>query len=186
MTSDAHRSGTERCAEVLQKIRGEHLHLETLPQQIHVLLEQDGDGTGLLAGGTAGHPDADHGASVLAGKKSWDDLFLQRRERLRVAEETGNADQQIAKEGLHFGRGLLQVADVLTQPFDLVDGHTPLDAAADGVLLVLRKVVAGLGARLVGDGVLEDDEDDGLLAEIEGLIDRFGEDVLAENLLRYE
>ena len=47
-------------------------------------------------------------------------------------------------------------------------------------------IVGGLGARLVGDGVLEDDEDDGLLAEIEGLIDRFGEDVLAENLLRYE
>ena len=55
--------------------------------------------------------------------------------------------KQIAKEGLHFGRGLLQVADVLTQPFDLVDGHAPLDAAADGVLLVLRKVVAGLGAQ---------------------------------------
>jgi hypothetical protein len=47
-------------------------------------------------------------------------------------------------------------------------------------------VVGGLGARLVGDGVLEEDEDDGLLAEIEGLIERFGEDKLAEDLLRYE
>ncbi|MHB1215241.1 MAG: hypothetical protein ACYCY9_09660 [Thiobacillus sp.] len=44
----------------------------------------------------------------------------------------------------------------------------------------------GLGARLVGDGVLEDDEDDTLLSEIDALIEQFGEDTLAEALLRYE
>jgi len=44
----------------------------------------------------------------------------------------------------------------------------------------------GLGARLVGDGVLEDDEDDTLLSEIDALIEHLGEDTLAEELLRYE
>ena len=47
-------------------------------------------------------------------------------------------------------------------------------------------LIAGLGARLVGDGVLEDDEDDTLLSEIEALIEQFGADTLAEEFLRYE
>ncbi|OGU24458.1 MAG: hypothetical protein A2580_11265 [Hydrogenophilales bacterium RIFOXYD1_FULL_62_11] len=47
-------------------------------------------------------------------------------------------------------------------------------------------LLAGLGARLVGDGVMEDDEDDSLLAEIDALIEQFGADSLAEELIRYE
>lgn len=47
-------------------------------------------------------------------------------------------------------------------------------------------LLAGLGARLVGGGALEDDEDDTLLPEIESLIERFGADMLAEEFLRYE
>jgi hypothetical protein len=51
---------------------------------------------------------------------------------------------------------------------------------------VREAVVAGLGARLVGDGVLDEDEDDALLAEIDSLIELHGPDKLAEELLRYE
>lgn len=47
-------------------------------------------------------------------------------------------------------------------------------------------IIAGLGARLVGDGVMEDDEDDTLQSEIEALIEQFGADTLAEDFLRYE
>ena len=47
-------------------------------------------------------------------------------------------------------------------------------------------ITSGLAARLVGDGVLEEDEDDALLAEIEALIRRYGTDALAEDFLRYE
>ena len=47
-------------------------------------------------------------------------------------------------------------------------------------------ILDGLPGRLVGDGVLEDDEADGLLPEIEGMIDRFGPDAMAEEYLRYE
>lgn len=47
-------------------------------------------------------------------------------------------------------------------------------------------LVDGLGARLVGDGVLEEDEDDTLVAEIDALIEHFGSDALAEDFLRYE
>jgi hypothetical protein len=51
---------------------------------------------------------------------------------------------------------------------------------------VREAIVNGLGARLVGEGVLEEDEDDLLLAEVDALIEQFGEDRLAEDFLRYE
>ncbi len=44
----------------------------------------------------------------------------------------------------------------------------------------------GLGARLVGEGGLDEDEDDTLVSEIETLIEHFGADTLAEELMRYE
>jgi hypothetical protein len=47
-------------------------------------------------------------------------------------------------------------------------------------------MVNGLVNRLVGEGVLEEDEDDALLSEIDSLIEQFGEDTLAEELLSYE
>lgn len=44
----------------------------------------------------------------------------------------------------------------------------------------------GLASRLVGDGVLEDDEADMLMAELSSLIENYGPDATAENFLRYE
>lgn len=54
-------------------------------------------------------------------------------------------------------------------------------------LAAVREAMAnGLVGRLVGEGVLEEDEDDVLMPEIEELIDLFGEDAPAEEFLRYE
>ena len=47
-------------------------------------------------------------------------------------------------------------------------------------------MTSGLLASLMGAGVLDEDEDDLLLAEIDALIDRHGADALAEEFLRYE
>lgn len=47
-------------------------------------------------------------------------------------------------------------------------------------------IISGLSASLVGTGVLDEDEDDVLVAEIEALIDRHGADALAEEFLLYE
>jgi len=52
--------------------------------------------------------------------------------------------------------------------------------------VVRDALLAGLGASLVGNGVLDEDEDDTLLAEIDALIEHFGADALAEEFLRYE
>lgn len=52
--------------------------------------------------------------------------------------------------------------------------------------MVREAMITGLTARLVGEGALEEDEDDDLIAEIDALINRYGSDVLAEAFIRYE
>lgn len=47
-------------------------------------------------------------------------------------------------------------------------------------------LTCGLGARMVGGGILEEDEADMLMPEVEELIARFGRDATAESFLRYE
>lgn len=86
----------------------------------------------------------------------------------------------------------------LAQDFVQNSASEPLSRVIDAVinsrdqenpptLGTIREAIAmGLPARLVGDGVLEEDEDDALLAEIESLIDRHGADALAEEFMRYE
>ncbi|MCP5292046.1 MAG: hypothetical protein R3E36_08655 [Nitrosomonas sp.] len=51
---------------------------------------------------------------------------------------------------------------------------------------VREAMTSGLTARLVGEGALEEDEDDNLIAEIDALISRYGSDALAEEFIRYE
>jgi hypothetical protein len=51
---------------------------------------------------------------------------------------------------------------------------------------VQEAIAGGLGGRMVGEGILEDDEDDVLMPEIESLIERYGPDAMAEDFLRYE
>jgi hypothetical protein len=47
-------------------------------------------------------------------------------------------------------------------------------------------ILLGLPSRLVGDGVMDEEEDDQLLPEIDSLIERNGATALAEEYLRYE
>src|SRR5512143_862880 len=51
---------------------------------------------------------------------------------------------------------------------------------------VKEALVHGLTSRLLGDGVLENDEADMLMPELDGLIEHYGPDAMAENFLRYE
>lgn len=54
-------------------------------------------------------------------------------------------------------------------------------------LAVVRAAIEnGLAGRMVGEGALEEDEDDVLMPELDSLIDRFGADATAEDFLRYE
>jgi len=51
---------------------------------------------------------------------------------------------------------------------------------------VRTAIAEGWVARLAGDGVIDSDEDQTLLAEVDALIERYGKDMPAENLLRFE
>ena len=51
---------------------------------------------------------------------------------------------------------------------------------------VRQAMMAGLTARLAGDGTIDSDEDDTLLAEIDELIRRYGEHAVAEHFIRFE
>lgn len=51
---------------------------------------------------------------------------------------------------------------------------------------VKEAIALGLPSRLVGDGVLEEDEAEMLMPELDALVDRYGPDAAAEYFLRYE
>jgi hypothetical protein len=51
---------------------------------------------------------------------------------------------------------------------------------------VQQAMEQGLVARLVGEGVIDPDEDDTLAGEMEELIRRYGPDIQAERFIRYE
>jgi hypothetical protein len=69
-----------------------------------------------------------------------------------------------------------------------------IEAAMDDVRLteeptlgaVREALTQGLIARLVGDGVIDAEDDAPLLAEIDDLITRYGEDAVAEDFIRFE
>lgn len=89
-----------------------------------------------------------------------------------------------------FGQGALAVdfvqagaSEVLSQVIEvMIDDE---NRESPPTLAALREALLdGLAARLVGEGVLDDDEDDTLLAEVEALIEHFGPDTPAEHCLR--
>jgi len=47
-------------------------------------------------------------------------------------------------------------------------------------------MVGGLTARLIGEGAIDEDDEGVLLGEIDEMIRRFGEETLAETLVRFE
>jgi hypothetical protein len=51
---------------------------------------------------------------------------------------------------------------------------------------VRERMARGAAARMVGEGAIDPEEEETLLAEIDNLIERFGPDALAEQLMRYE
>jgi hypothetical protein len=64
--------------------------------------------------------------------------------------------------------------------------NDPLAHRAPTLGWVRDAMTGGLIARLVGDGTIDPDEDQTLLAEIDALIERYGDDVIAEDFVRFE
>lgn len=148
-----------------------------------------------LLRGRVDNPEAEQPVTLMAVRRFLADLLP--------------ADFNEAERLHHFdvSESLLDELDALIEEFgatalavDFIQAYAsePLSRAIEAVIndenrenpatlaTVRDALIAGLGARLVGDGVMEDDEDDTLLSEIEAMIELFGADTLAEDFLRYE
>ena len=71
------------------------LDLELAVGLVHELAQHNGDGIGLLAGRTAGHPDAKNIIVGFVGKQLRQDIPLEGDEGLRIPEKAGHVDQQL-------------------------------------------------------------------------------------------
>lgn len=138
------------------------------------------------------HPDAEQPVTLMAARRF---LARQLTDDYREAEQMHRFDA---------GDSLIDELDALIDEFgqsalavDFVQAEAGealtrvIEALLDDGILenptlatVRQALLDGLGARLVGEGVLDDDEDDTLLAEIDALIEHFGPDTVAEACLR--
>ncbi len=120
-------------------------------QRRHVLEQQDGDRIGLLAGGAAGHPNADLVGRRLAFEQGRNDLLRQCLERVLVAEKRGDADQQILEEPGHLLMIAAQALDVIVDIAQFEHLHAAFDPTQEGAFLVPREIVPELVAQDVAD-----------------------------------
>ena len=109
---------------------------------LHDFAHQDRERVDLLAGGAARNPDTE-GVVVRARLQQCRQRhFHQCVKCLRIAEKIRHTDQKFLKEDVEFVRILLEIADILRRPLELVKIHPPLDAPPDRVGFVGGKVVA--------------------------------------------
>ena len=85
-------------------VGAENLHLAIDVGRGHGLPEQDGERIDLLSGGAAGHPHADRVIGVPVLQEGGKDGRVQRVERLGIAEELRDADEQLAEQKIGFVR----------------------------------------------------------------------------------
>src|SRR5204863_3823059 len=97
----------------------EDLELHARLRVLDRLEQQDRDRVGLLPGGAARNPGAEH--AVAAARDQLRQRPLERRERLGVAEEAAHADQPVARERGELAGVLLEEADVGRQIAELVE-----------------------------------------------------------------
>jgi hypothetical protein len=149
-----------------------------------------------LIGSRIGDPDADQPVTLGAIRAFLTDLLpqsLSETERLHhfdlddsLLDEIDALIEQFGGDALamDFARsvameGLSRVIEAMVNDENRENPPT-LEAVKESI------ASGGLTAKLVGEGVLDEDEDDALLAEVEALIRRYGADSLAEEFLRYE
>ncbi len=131
--------GSRDLQGVLVQIRREDLHRVRALGLVEDLAQQDRQREGFLARGAARHPGADrprrHAFDELA------QLDAQGRERVRVAEEAGDTDQELLEQRVDLGRCLDEESRVGRHRVDAAYPHATLDPPVHGRLLVRREVV---------------------------------------------
>lgn len=149
-----------------------------------------------LIGSRVSDPDAEQPVTLAAVRAFLADLLpqsLRETERLHHFDVDDSLLDEIDALIEQYGGDALAIdftRSVATEPLSRVIEAAVNDENRENppTLEAVRESIAsgGLTARLVGEGVLDEDEDDVLLAEIEALIRRYGADSPAEEFLRYE
>ena len=129
-----------------------HRYRDCFPLQMFPY--KNGQRIHFLARGAGGNPDAHRVPAIAVGADPADHLCIQCGERLRIAKEIRDADQQIAKERGHLLLVTFQQRAILLQIADLTHLHTARDAAKEGLAFVAGKIMPRLFSQDVGDGRL--------------------------------
>ena len=112
-----------------------------------MLAQQDRERVGLFTGGTPRHPDADGVICPFTLKQAGHDDALHGLERIGVAEECGDTNQQVTKQQRGFALVLLERGDVVGQLRNSDHLHAALHSAKERLVLVLAEIVTQPGAQ---------------------------------------
>ena len=118
-------------------IGGEDLGARAAAAPDHGLVQEDGERVHLLAGGAAGHP---HPHVVLRVDQVGNHVALEVQERLRVAEEAGDADEQITVERVELVGVVAEVAGVALEVIEPGHAQPALDPSHHRAGLVVGEL----------------------------------------------
>src|SRR5262249_47106982 len=107
------------------------------------LQKGDGDRVRLLAGRAAEHPETQRPIVGALLDEFGKDFLLQDLEGIRIAEETGHADEDVLEKSLDLLLVVAQIADVSIHPLELLQHQPPCDAPSKGAWFVMAEVHAG-------------------------------------------
>ena len=106
-----------------------------------------GDGIGFLAAGTADDPDADGFAAGVLLEEGGEDFLFEHIKGFGVAEEAGDADEQVGVEIIEFAGIAFEKLGVGVEGIVACEEHAAVEAAANGAGFIEGKVDAAVLAK---------------------------------------
>ena len=125
---------------VFVDVGGEYLSLHRTRLLSHHLEQGDGDRVGFFARGAAGHPNPHRRVSRPVLEQFPHHSGLQPFESVGLPEETADADEHVAVEGLQFRRVCFDQVQVVFQRGLGMKRHPAANTALDRGLLVITKI----------------------------------------------
>lgn len=125
------------------QVGAEQLHLERWRRFLEMLEQRDRERIGLFAAGAPGNPDAEWGAGRARTHDLREPVLLQLLEHLRIAEEAGDADQQILIKAIELGRIRAEILEVITPRPVSMHEHPAKQPPLERPAPILREVHAG-------------------------------------------
>ena len=146
-----------RCQRLGVEVGGEYLDIGPHAAPRRLLEQQDSDGVGLFASGTASDPHPNGAVVGASVEHRWDDLFGEHLKSVGVAKEAGHRDQQIVEQSLRLVAVIAKIGEVLLEGVGLRHLQASRDATHHGRPLVVREVLSRLYSQRgqdLGDEIL--------------------------------